>query len=55
MKAAKIRLLQIEDEIAALTKNYKTAVPKQRREILKQYHALNQEHCNIRQSLYKLS
>lgn len=48
-----IRLTQIEAKITELTVEYAKALPNRRKEIIKQYSDLNQEHCKLRATAYK--
>jgi hypothetical protein len=48
-----IRLIEIQETINALMNEYKTASDQRRKQITKQYHALNQEHCKLAQNAYK--
>jgi hypothetical protein len=48
-----IRLIEIQETVNALMNEYRTANDQRRKQITKEYHALNQEHCQLRQNAYK--
>jgi hypothetical protein len=48
-----IRLIEIQETVNALMNEYQTANDQRRKQITKEYNALNKEHCQLRQKAYK--